>query len=150
LALDPAFVGHAYPPSEAFEVGRQKIREFAEAIGDPNPLYRDPAAAEAAGYPDVIAPPTFATIMFGRYSMESIVGDPNLGVDYGRLVHGDMTFDYERPVTAGDRLVVTTHIADIMRRAGNDFLTLRAEIDSADGSRVVTAHAQLVIRGDDG
>ena len=148
MALDPAYVGHAYPRSETYEVGRQKIREFAEAIGDPNPLFRDPVAATAAGYADVIAPPTFATIMFGRYAMASIIEDAQLGLDYSRLVHGDMTFDYVRPVLAGDRLVVTTHIAEIMQRAGNDFLTVRSEIDTEDGTRVVTAYAQLVIRGD--
>lgn len=144
MALDPAYVGHAYPRSEIYEVGREKIREFADAIGDPNPAYRDPAAA--TGYADVIAPPTFVTILFGRYCVTAVATDPNLGLDYDRMVHGNMTFDYVRPVVAGDRLAVTTHIAEIMSRAGNDFLMLRAEIDTEDGDRVVTAHAQLVVR----
>jgi acyl dehydratase len=149
VPLDPAFVGHAYPRSEVYEVGRAKIREFAEAIGDDHPMYRDVAAAQAAGHPDVVAPPTFATILFGRYAMEDIVGDEKLGVDYGRLVHGDMKFTYARPVYAGDRLTVTTHIAEVDNRMGNDFLTLRSEIDTEDGERVVTAFSQLVIRGDE-
>jgi acyl dehydratase len=149
VSLDPAFVGHAYPRSEVYEVGRAKIREFAEAIGDDHPMYRDVAAAQAAGHPDVVAPPTFATILFGRYAMEDIVGDEKLGVDYGRLVHGDMKFTYARPVYAGDRLTVTTHIAEIDNRMGNDFLTLRAEIETEDGERVVTALSQLVIRGEE-
>lgn len=149
MSLDPAYVGHAYPRSEVYEVGRAKIREFAEAIGDDHPMYRDVAAAQAAGHPDVVAPPTFATILFGRYTMEDIVGDEKLGVDYGRLVHGDMKFTYARPVYAGDRLTVTTHIAEIDNRMGNDFLTLRSEIDSEDGERVITAFSQLVIRGEE-
>lgn len=149
MPLDPAYVGHAYPRSEVYEVGRAKIREFAEAIGDDHPMYRDVAAAQAAGHPDVVAPPTFATILFGRYTMEDIVGDEKLGVDYGRLVHGDMKFTYARPVYAGDRLTVTTHIAEIDNRMGNDFLTLRSEIDTEDGERVVTAFSQLVIRGEE-
>ncbi len=62
------------------------------------------------------------------------------------MVHGDMSFDYTRPVQAGDQLAVTTHIDEIMSRAGNDFLILRADIDTADGERVVTARAQLVVR----
>jgi acyl dehydratase len=146
VPLDPAFVGHAYPRSEVYEVGRAKIREFAEAIGDDHPMYRDVAAAQAAGHPDVVAPPTFPTILFGRYAMEDIVNDEKLGVDYARLVHGDMKFDYARPVCAGDRLTVTTHIAEVDTRMGNDFLTLRAEIETEDGERVVTALSQLVIR----
>ncbi|MGB3439035.1 MAG: MaoC family dehydratase N-terminal domain-containing protein [Actinophytocola sp.] len=149
MPLDPSFVGHSYPRSEVYEVGRAKIREFAESIGDDHPMYRDPAAARAAGHPDVIAPPTFATILFGRYAMADIVNDPSLGVDYGRLVHGDMKFTYTRPVYVGDRLTVTTHIAEIATRMGNDFLTLRAEIDTEDGERVVTALSQLVIRAEE-
>jgi acyl dehydratase len=149
VPLDPAFVGHAYPRSEVYEVGRAKIREFAESIGDDHPMYRDAAVAQAAGHPDVVAPPTFAVLLFGRYSMEDIVNDPKLGVDYGRLVHGDMKFNYTRPVHAGDRLTVTTHIAEIDTRMGNDFLTLRAEIETEDGEPVVTALSQLVIRAEE-
>ena len=74
--------------------------------------------------------------------------DPGLGLHYDRMVHGDMSFDYRRPVHAGDRLMVTTHIDEIMFRAGNDFLILRADIDTEDGERVVTAKAQLVVRGE--
>lgn len=147
MPLDPSCVGHAYPRSEIYEVGRAKIREFAEAIGDPHPMYRDVAVAEAAGYPDVIAPPTFAIILFSKYSLDALVADPELGLDYDRMVHGDMSFDYARPVQAGDRLTVTTHITDVMARAGNDFLTLRADIETEAGDRVVTAKAQLVVRG---
>lgn len=146
--LDPSHAGHAYPRSEIYEVGRAKIQEFADAIGDPNPAYRDVEAAKALGHPDVIAPPTFPTILFGRYSMHSLVEDERLGLDYDRMVHGDMSFRYERPVRAGDRLTVVTRIDRIMARAGNDFLDLSVEVDTADGERVVVAGAQLVVRGE--
>ena len=149
MPLDPSLVGHSYPRSEVYEVGRAKIREFAEAIGDDHPVYRDVAAAQAAGHPDVIAPPTFPIIFFGHYSMADIVNDAQLGVDYGRLVHGDMKFEYARPLHAGDRLTVTTHITAIDTRMGNDFLTLRAEIATEDGEPVVNASAQLVIRAEE-
>jgi acyl dehydratase len=149
VSLDPSFVGHTYPASEVYEVGRAKIREFAESIGDDHPMYRDPAAARAAGHQDVIAPPTFPIILFSHYSMADIINDPELGVDYGRLVHGDMGFRYARPVRAGDRLTVTTRIAAIDVRMGNSFLGLDALIDTEDGERVVTATAQLVIRAED-
>jgi len=148
VPLDLSFVGHAYPRSEIYEVGRAKIREFAESIGDDHPMYRDVAAAQAAGHPDVLAPPTFGTILFGKYSMKSIAEDPELGLNYDRLVHGDMTFTYVRPVYAGDRLTVTTHIVQIDSRMGNDFMTLRAEIDTADGERVVTAMSQVIVRAE--
>jgi len=147
VPLDPSYAGHAYPRSEAYEVGRAKIREFADAIGDPNPMYRDVEAAHAAGHPDVIAPPTFPTLLFGKYSLEALVADPELGLDYDRMVHGDMSFTYERPVRAGDRLTVVTTVDGIMNRAGNDFLNLRVDVDTVDGERVVVARAQLVVRG---
>jgi acyl dehydratase len=149
VPLDPSFVGHTYPTSEVYEVGRAKIREFAESIGDDHPMYRDAAAAQAAGHPDVIAPPTFPIILFSHYSMADIINDPKLGVDYGRLVHGDMGFQYARPLHAGDRVTVTTRIAAIDVRMGNSFLNLDALIDTEDGERVVTATAQLVIRAED-
>jgi acyl dehydratase len=147
VSLDPSYAGHAYPRSESYEVGRAKIREFADAIGDANPVYRSVSAAQEAGHPDVIAPPTFVTILFGKYSIESLVGDPELGMDYERMVHGDMTFSYERPVRAGDRLTVVTHIESIMNRAGNDFLNLRVDVETVEGERVVVARSQLVVRG---
>lgn len=145
MALDQSFVGRSYPPSSVYEVSREKIREFAEAIGDPNPLFVDVEAARAAGYPDVIAPPTFTTIV-NLAAINRIVSDPELGLDYSRMVHGDQRFTYHRPLVAGDQLVVTSYVDNIMSRAGNDFITLRAEIADANGDPVVTAKAQLVVR----
>jgi acyl dehydratase len=145
--LDQSFIGRSYPPSTAYEVGREKIREFADAIGDENPLYRDPEAARAAGYPDVIAPPTFLTII-NLAAINAIVADPELGLDYSRMVHGDQSFVHARPVHAGDRLLLTTFVEDIMARAGNDFLTVRAEITDECGDPVCTTRARLVVRGE--
>lgn len=145
MALDPSVVGRSYPPHR-YEVGRAKIAEFADAIGDPSPLYRDRAAAEAAGHPDVIAPPTFATIVTIG-AMQDVFDDAELGLDYSRMVHGDQAFEYHRHIRAGDDLSVTAHIEDIMSRAGNDFLTVRADVRTADGEPVVTGRAQLVVRG---
>jgi acyl dehydratase len=145
--LDQSFIGRSYPPASSYEVGREKIREFAEAIGDDNPIYRDPEAARAAGHPDVIAPPTFLTVI-NLAAINTIANDPELGLDYSRMVHGDQSFRYTRPVRAGDRLWLTTHVEDIMTRAGNDFLTVRADITDADHEPVCTTRAQLVVRGE--
>ncbi|WET80232.1 MaoC family dehydratase N-terminal domain-containing protein [Amycolatopsis sp. QT-25] len=147
MALDQSFTGRVYPPTSTYEVSREKIREFAEALGDTNPLYRDTEAAKAAGHPDVIAPPTFLTII-NLASINAIVSDPELGLDYSRMVHGDQRFTYTRPVHAGDVLSLTTYIDTIMTRAGNDFINLRAEISGADGGPIATTNAQLVVRGE--
>jgi len=147
VTLDPSFVGRRYPAAESYQVSRAKIAEFAESLGDGNVLYRDPAAAQAAGYPDVIAPPTFLTII-NLMAINAIVGDAELGLDYSRMVHGDQRFSHERPVHAGDELWLTTHVDDISSRAGNDFLTARGEVFDHAGELVATTRAQLVVRGE--
>ncbi|WP_236789540.1 MaoC family dehydratase N-terminal domain-containing protein [Amycolatopsis sp. GM8] len=147
MALDQSFIGRSYPPTSIYEVAREKIREFAESIGDEHPVYYDPEAARAAGYRDVIAPPTFLTII-NLAAINAVVADPELGLDYSRMVHGDQSFVHSRPVHAGDQLRLTTHIEDIMTRAGNDFMTVRADIADIDGSHVCTSRAQLVVRGE--
>jgi acyl dehydratase len=147
VPLDPTYTGRQYPPGPAYEVSREKIREFAEAIGDDNPMYLDRAAAVAAGHPDVIAPPTFLTLV-NLKAINEVVSDPELGLDYSRMVHGDQKFEHQRPVHAGDVIRVTAFIDDVMARAGNDFLQMRAEVHGADGELISVCRAQLVVRGD--
>jgi acyl dehydratase len=146
VALDQSFVGRKYPPTPPYEVGREKIREFAEAIGDPNPVYQDVEAARALGHPDVIAPPTFPIVLSMRAGAQ-VVGDPELGLDYSRVVHGEQRFVYARPVRAGDRLTVTVSVESIRSAAGNDLLTTRGEVATVDGEPVLTAYSTLVARG---
>ncbi|MFJ5177055.1 MaoC family dehydratase N-terminal domain-containing protein [Streptomyces griseoviridis] len=145
MALDQSFAGRSYPPSAPYEVGREKIREFAEAVGDANPAYVDPEAAEALGHPDVIAPPTFVfSITYKAAAV--VIEDPQLGLDYSRVVHGDQKFAYRRPVRAGDRLTVTSTIEAVKSMAGNDILDIRGEVHDEAGEHVVTAWTKLVAR----
>jgi acyl dehydratase len=146
MALDAGLVGRSYPPSAVYEVGREKIAEFAAALGDPDPVYLDPAAARAAGHPDVIAPPTFAIVV----SLEAafvVLGDPEVSLDYSRVVHGEQKFTHHRPIRAGDRLVATTTIDAVRSVAGNDLLTTRVDLATEDGEAVCTATSMLVARG---
>ncbi|WP_217245521.1 MaoC family dehydratase N-terminal domain-containing protein [Streptomyces sp. AC602_WCS936] len=145
MALDQSFVGRTYPPTEPYEVGREKIREFAEAVGDANPAYTDAEAAKALGHPDVIAPPTFVFSVTFRAAAQ-VIEDPRLGLDYSRVVHGDQKFAYSRPVRAGDRLSVTSSIEAIKSMAGNDILDVRGEVHDEAGEHVVTAWIKLVAR----
>ncbi|MFJ8626266.1 MaoC family dehydratase N-terminal domain-containing protein [Kitasatospora sp. NPDC093550] len=148
MALDPSFIGRSYPPTEPYEVGREKIREFAIAIGDANPAYTDAEAAKALGHPDVIAPPTFPFVITYRAAGQ-VVEDPELGLDFTRVVHGDQKFAYTRPVRAGDRLSVEVTIDNIKSLAGNDVLTVRGEVTDATGEHVVTSVMTLVARAAD-
>ncbi|MFF7156760.1 MaoC family dehydratase N-terminal domain-containing protein [Streptomyces sp. NPDC008139] len=145
MALDQSFVGRSYPPTAAYEVGREKIREFAEAVGDTNPAYVDADAAKALGHRDVIAPPTFAFSITFKAAGQ-VVQDPELGLDYSRVVHGDQKFAYTRPVMAGDRLSVTSTIEAIKSLAGNDIIDIRGEVHDESGEHVVTAWTKLVAR----
>ena len=146
MALDQELVGRSYPPSAVYEVGRAKIAEFATAIGDDSPLYRDVEAARAAGHPDVVAPPTFAIAVSLEAAM-IVLDDPDVGIDYSRVVHGEQRFVHHRPIRAGDRLVATTTIDAARTVAGNDMLTARVDLATEDGEAVCTATSMLVGRG---
>ena len=146
MALDRALVGRSYPPSAVYEVGRAKLAEFATAIGSTDPVHRDPAAARAAGHPDVIAPPTFA-IVVTLGAADVVLADPDVELDYSRVVHGEQRFTHHRPIRAGDRLVATTTIDAVRTVAGNDMLTTRVDLATEDGEAVCTATSMLVARG---
>ena len=146
MPLDPSFVGRSWPPSAPYIVGREKIREFATAIGATDAEYHDPEAARALGYADVVAPPTFP-IVVTMAANGQIMRDPGLGMDYTRVVHGDQRFSYTRPVVAGDALVCTNTVEEITQRGGHDFITTRTEVTTEAGEPVVTAWSKLVQRG---
>lgn len=144
MPVDPSLVGRTYPPSRPYEVGREKLREFADAIGDDSAVYRDPEAAKALGYPDVLAPPTFP-IVFALDAAMAVIRD--LGIDLARVVHGDQSFRYARPLRPGDRLVTTVEVTAVKHLAGNDVLTVECASATEEGEHVVTSVCTLVCRG---
>lgn len=146
MPLNTALVGKEYPASIVYEVGREKIREFAIAIGDQNPIYMDESAAKAAGYSDIVAPPTFLTVVGFKFG-PAIVLDPELGLDYTRVVHGEQEFELHRPVVPGDRLTGTPRIASIEARGKNEFLTYEASITTESGEEVAVVRSTIVSRG---
>ena len=147
MPLNRDFVGREYPASDTYEVSREKIRDFATAIGDQNPVYRSVEAAKKAGHPDVIAPPTFLTVLNFRFSGTGPVADPALGLDYSRVVHGEQRFVHHRPVRAGDVLTAVSIVEDIRDAGRNELMTTRTEIKTVDGEHVCDAYGTLVSRG---
>jgi len=147
MPIDPSYAGRTYPPTPPYEVGVEKIREFAKALGDPNPAYRDRSAAQALGHRDVIAPPTFPFVLTYRAS-RALIDDPELGIDYSRVVHGDQRFAHHRPITAGDSLTVTVTLETVRSTAGLDMLTSRSEVATVEGEAVASAWSTLVVRGE--
>ena len=147
MALNQEYVGRVSGPSEPYEVSRVKIAEFADAIGDPNPLYRDRAAAQAAGYADVIAPPTFAVVISMAGSAPAIA-DPGLGLNYAMVVHGEQRFEYSRPLNAGDVVTAQSTISGIRAVGSITMLTTETQIRTTSGEHVCTGYSTLVERGE--
>jgi acyl dehydratase len=148
MAVNPDYVGRSFRLAEPYEVSRVKIAEFADAIGDPSPIYRDRAAAAAAGYADVIAPPTFA-IVISMKATGRAVADPGLGLSYARVVHGEQRLEYARPIMAGDVLTAEATITDIRTTGSLALLGTSTTIRTLVGEHVCTAHSMLVERGED-
>ena len=147
MAPDASVVGTSLPASEPYQVGREKIREFALAIGEGASVCTDLAAARAAGHPDLVAPPTFA-VTFTMPLIEAFLRDPDLGWDYSRMVHGDQSIALHRPIHGGQELVTTIHVEDLSSRAGAHRLTLRCEIADVAGEPVATTRALLVTQAE--
>jgi acyl dehydratase len=146
VGINKDYVGRTFPATAPYEVSRVKVAEFADAIGDPNPVFRDRAAAQAAGYPDVIAPPTFAVVV-ALASSRTAVGDPGLGLNYAMVVHGEQRFDYSRPLHAGDVVTAQSTISAIREVGSITMLTTETQIRTVDGEHVCTGFSTLVERG---
>jgi acyl dehydratase len=146
MGVNPDIAGRAYPPAPVYEVGREKIAEFATAIGSADPAHSDPDAARALGHPDVVAPPTFAIIVAQR-AEAAVMQDPDARIDYSRLVHGEQRFRHHRPIVAGDRLVATPHVDSVREAGGHGMVTTRVEITTEAGDPVATALSTVVVRG---
>src|SRR5947209_20143053 len=147
MPLNREAVGRTYPAEGTFEVSREHIRRFADAIGDPNPAYRDPAAARALGHPDVIAPPTYLTAVPLSLGGRNPINDPDVGVDYSLVVHGEQRFVHHRPARHGDVLTAVTTITAIRAVGGNEIMTMTVDIRTTAGEPVCTAYNVVVSRG---
>jgi acyl dehydratase len=129
-------------------VSRVKIADFADAIGEPSELCRDQDAAVKAGYPDVIAPPTFAVVI-SMHAADEANNDPGLGLDYSMVVHGQQSFSHARPLHAGDVVVATTTIESIKSVGAMSMLVTSTDITTVEGEHICTAKSMLVQRGAD-
>ncbi|MGO2658506.1 FAS1-like dehydratase domain-containing protein [Mycetocola reblochoni] len=148
MAVNPEIKGRVFPPTEPYLVGREKVREFARAVGAQHPTHHDVAAARAAGYADVVAPTTFAVVV-QELTLAQLLAEPDAGIDFSRVVHGDQRFSSTRPIVAGDELTATVTVADVKSLGGHSMVTASTDVVDADGGHVVTAISTLVVRGDE-
>jgi len=146
--VNPDLVERAFPSAAPYLVGREKVREFARAVFATAPLHHDPEAARAAGFADVVAPPTFP-IVIAEATLQQLLAEPDAGIDFSRVVHGDQRFTYSRPIVAGDELTATLRVTSIKTLGGNSMVTSESSMVDARGEHVVTSVSTLVIRGED-
>jgi len=147
VPVNPELQGRVFAPTDPYLVGREKVREFARAVFATNPINHDPAAAAAAGYRDIVAPPTFAVVV-QESTLAQLLAEPDAGIDFSRVVHGEQRFSYTRPIVAGDELTATLSVTSIKTLGGNAMVTAESSIVDETGSHVVTASSTLVVRGD--
>jgi len=146
--VNPSLVEREFPPTAPYLVGREKVREFARAVLATAPLHHDVAVARAAGFADVVAPPTFPVVV-QEATLAQLLAEPDGGIDFSRVVHGEQRFDYVRPVVAGDELTATLRVTSVKSLGGNSMVTAESSIVDGAGALVVTAVSTLVVRGDD-
>jgi acyl dehydratase len=149
MSVNPELLATVFEPTESYVVGREKVREFASAVFATAPIHHDVDVAIAAGYFDVVAPPTFP-IVIQEKTLQQLLTHSGAGIDFSRVVHGDQKFEYQRPLVAGDEVVATLRVTKIQSLGGHTMVTSESTITTTAGELVVVATSTLVIRGEGG
>ncbi|WP_091186684.1 FAS1-like dehydratase domain-containing protein [Paramicrobacterium humi] len=148
MSVNPELQGRTLPPTEPYLVGREKVREFARAVFATNPMHLDPDAAAESGHPDIIAPTTFPVVVQEK-ALAQLLAEPDAGIDFSRVVHGNQRFSYSRAIVAGDELTATLTVSSVKTLGAHAMVTADTVIVDANGDHVVTAISTLVVRGDE-
>ncbi len=148
MAVNADFAGRSYPASGPYAVDAASLAAFAAAVGSADPVHTDADAARAAGYRDVIAPPTFA-VTLAQQCDRQFISDPEAGIDYSRVVHGEQRFVHHRPITAGDEVVGALTVDTVRETGGHAMVTTRTELTTTAGEPLCTSTSTIVIRGGD-
>ena len=138
-------IGKSFPPV-LYAVGREKVREYAHAVGETNPLHLDPEAARAAGYADVVAPPMFA-VVYSAPAVAPAIFDRDVGIDFARMVHGGQEFVWGPPVVAGDEITTEAAVQDICVCDGKGFYVFESRSTNQDGETVCVGTWTNIVRG---
>ena len=147
MSISPELAGRRYPAGESYQVGREKIREFARAVKAANHAHFEIAAAQKLGYADLVAPPTFAIIV-AQQADAQLIRDPEAGIDFSRVVHADQRFTHHRPIVAGDELLAELHVDNVRAMGDGALITTRAEISTVEGEKVATTVSSILVRGE--
>lgn len=145
MALKTDAIGKTYP-AVVYAVGREKVREYAYAVGETNPLYLDVEAARAAGHADVVAPPMFAVVYSGR-AVTPALFDPEVGITFANMLHAGQEFAWGPLVVAGDEITTTTEVKDISERGGMEFYEFETVSRNEQGETVCMGTWRQIVRG---
>jgi len=138
-------VGKQYPET-TYEVGLEKIREYANAVGQAEPVHHDREAARQAGFRDVVAPPMFA-VVYSAPALGPAILDPDVGINFAAMVHGGQEFVWGEPVCAGDEITTRAKVQEIYEKDGKGFYVLESVSTNQDGDEVVRATWTNIVRG---
>ncbi len=145
MALDTAAVGKAWEPA-TFEIEGERIVAYADAVGEPSPVHRDPGAARAAGFRDLVAPPMFC-VVYSSVAMGPAILDPEVGMNLAAMVHGGQEFVWGEPVCAGDSITTTVTCKEISERNGMGFYVFESVSRNQAGEETVRATWTNIVRG---
>jgi acyl dehydratase len=145
MAVNTDAIGKEFP-SVTYEVGREKIREYANAVGETNPVHQDRDAAQAAGFRDVVAPPMFC-VVYSAPAMGPAVLDPEVGINLATMLHGSQEFVWEEPVCSGDAITTTPRCTEIYEKDGKGFYVFESISENQDGKTTVTGTWTNIVRG---
>ena len=144
MAVNQDLLGRRFPLPEPYLVGREHVRSFARAILAAHPIHTDLVAARAAGYADLVAPPTFATVLQDLV-LQQLLAEPDIGFELHQLVHADQRFDAARPIVAGDELDAALEVTRVRSVGPNTMIQATTAVTDADGGSVVTGTATLLV-----
>ena len=145
MPVNQAAIGKRFPPFE-YEVGKEKIAEYARAVGEDNPVYFDRDKAKEAGFRDVPAPPMFA-VVYSSGAMGPAIFDPDVGINFAMMVHGGQEFAWGEPVCAGDVITTEVSVKDISEKGGMGFYVFESVSRNQDGQEVVRGTWTNIVRG---
>jgi acyl dehydratase len=145
MPVNKEAIGKEYPAVE-FEVEADRIRRYADAVGETSPIHQDPDAAREAGFRDVVAPPMFCVVyQFPAVAQPGV--DPDVGMNLVALVHGGQEFEWSEPVCAGDVISTTPRVADIYEKDGKGFYVFETASVNQDGEPTVSGVWTNIVRG---
>lgn len=146
MSVNPGIIGRSYPASRPYQVGREAIRAFAEAVWSNDPAHDSVDAARALGYQDLVAPPTFIISVTQRVEFATVVADPDAGIDFSRVLHVGQRFSHARPIIAGDTLTVAVRVDSVRRLGNNDMVDIRSVVTDADGREIAVVTSSMLVR----